>query len=396
MPASLYRKVPSTIPLIRVNDSTRAYWQLALWNWRQHRVKVVAITGSAGKTTTTAMLTAILKRRYRLVQTEGNLNTLTFLPTYLTRLSARHQLMVLEMGMKSLRNIARQCQIVRPSVGAVTNVGEAHAGSLGGVDRVVRAKQELIDGMRSDGTLFLNADDVRSRKLNTRRFQGKVFYFGTQHPATIRAERIRYTTKGMQFDVLIGRKRYPILIPVLGVHNVYNALAAIGMARALGLSMADIQRGLAYFHTPKMRMQLLNGYSGRLLINDAWNANPSAMIAGLKVVRYLANRRPAYVVLGDMLELGEMTRASHQRIGRYVASLPFHGLITIGQHARLISKTALRHGMPRSRVFHFNNHRDLIRHLRRTPSHSVIYFKASRKLHLERVVRELCPKSGPR
>lgn len=396
MPASLYRKVPSTIPLIRVNDSTRAYWQLALWNWRQHRVKVVAITGSAGKTTTTAMLTAILKRRYRLVQTEGNLNTLTFLPTYLTRLSARHQLMVLEMGMKSLRNIARQCQIVRPSVGAVTNVGEAHAGSLGGVDRVVRAKQELIDGMRSDGTLFLNADDVRSRKLNTRRFKGKVFYFGTQHPATIRAERIRYTTKGMQFDVLIGRKRYPILIPVLGVHNVYNALAAIGMARALGLSMADIQRGLAYFHTPKMRMQLLNGYSGRLLINDAWNANPSAMIAGLKVVRYLANRRPAYVVLGDMLELGEMTRASHQRIGRYVASLPFHGLITIGQHARLISQTALRHGMPRSRVFHFNNHRDLIRHLRSTPSHSVIYFKASRKLHLERVVRELCPKSGPR
>lgn len=392
MPTSLYKAVPSTIPLIRVNDSTRAFWQLALWNWRQHRVKVVAITGSAGKTTTTAMLTAILKRKYRLIQTEGNLNTFTFLPNYLTRLSTRHQLLVLEMGMKSLRNIARQCQIVRPSVGAVTNVGEAHAGSLGGAARVVRAKQELIDGMQSGGTLFLNADDPRSRKLSTHRFQGKVFYFGTQSPAAIRAERIRYTTRGMQFDVLIGGQRYPILIPVLGVHNVYNALAAIGMARALGLNMTDIQRGLSHFHSPKMRMQLVNGLSRRLLINDAWNANPSAMIAGLKVVRHLANHRPAYAVLGDMLELGEMTRASHQRIGRYVASLPLRGLITIGRHARLISQAALRHGMPRNRVFHFNNHGDLIRHLRRTPSGSVIYFKASRKLHLERVVRELRPK----
>lgn len=381
--------IPSTVALIRVANPYTSFWRLALWNWRKNPVRVVAITGSAGKTTTTEMLTAILMRKYPLIKTQGNLNTLTFLPMYLARLSSKHKLLVLEMGMKSLRNIARQCSIVKPNLGAITNVGEAHAGSLGGADRVVRAKQELIDGMQSRGTLFLNADDTRSRRLNTRHFRGKILRFGINNPASLQAERVRFTSKGMKFDLLLEGRRHSFSIPVLGVHNVYNALAAIGISRALGLGIHDIQKGLARFPSPRMRMQVIKGTSNRLLINDAWNANPSAMIAGLKVLRHLANNRPAYAVLGDMLELGQISQSAHHLVGKYVASLPLRGLITIGNHAKQIAQAAIHHGMDRNRVSHYTNHQAVIRHLRRTPARSVIYFKASRKLHLEKVVREL-------
>ncbi|WP_170109672.1 UDP-N-acetylmuramoyl-tripeptide--D-alanyl-D-alanine ligase [Melghirimyces profundicolus] len=386
VPAS---SLPGESAVIRVKNNKRAIWRLANWNWKHHSPRVAAVTGSAGKSTTTAMVGTILKKTKRVVHTTENLNTFSFLPSYLLRLSSKDQVLLLEMGMKSLNNIARQCRVVRPEVGAVTNVGEAHAGSLGGLDRVVKAKQELIDGLRKGGTLFLNADCPRSRRLSTRRFQGKVHTFGIQHPSDIQANHLRYTPFGMSFDVKMEGKRGTFRIPTWGEHNVYNALAAIGIARALGMDFSSIKRGLERVKLPKMRLQRLAGTRGRVLINDAWNANPTAMRAGLTVLKHLSGKRTSVAVLGDMQELGNYTWTAHRQVGRFVARMNLDRLVTYGRESREIGKAAVAAGMSPKRVIHFTSRESLIRYLRNTPPRSMIYFKASRKLKLEKIVDSL-------
>lgn len=381
--------IPSSVGLIIVDDTFAAFWRLALWNWNQISARVIGITGSAGKSTTTEMTASILKRKWSLIKTQGNLNTYSFLPSYLVRLSPGHKILLLEMGMKSLNNIARQCRVVRPEIGAITNVGEAHVGSLGGLDRVVRAKQELINGMRPGGTLFLNADDPRSRKLSTHRFKGSVRTFGIYNQADLRAHSVRYTARGMEFRVRLDGIDHTFRIPAFGVHNVYNALVAIGIARTLNVPVQDIQIGLARFQPPKMRLQFVAGRDGRTLINDAWNANPTAMMEGLKVLKHVARGRPVVAVLGDMLELGSLTRWAHQQVGKFVAKISPDWLVTVGKNAREIGTTAVSHGMNPSRVRHFSSRESAARFLQQIPANAVIYFKASRKLRFEKLVRQL-------
>ncbi|OYD09553.1 UDP-N-acetylmuramoyl-tripeptide--D-alanyl-D-alanine ligase [Paludifilum halophilum] len=389
VPEHLSSSLPSGVAVITHRNIPSAYWKLALWNMKKVPVRVVAVTGSAGKSTTTEMIHSILRQRLRTVKTQGNLNTFTFLPSYLLRLKPGDHLLLLEMGMKSLNNIARQCRVVRPQVGAVTNVGEAHVGSLGSLDAIVRAKQELVEGMRPGGTLFLNADCPGSKKLSTKRFRGTRKTFGITNPANLRAENVKYTNTGMTFDVLLDGRKHSFSIPTWGHHNVYNALAAIGIARSLDFSVSQIQRGLARVRLPKMRFQVIRGKSGRRLINDAWNANPSAMKAGLTVLHNMSDNRPTVAVLGNMLELGRYSRWAHQKVGQHAAKLRLKQLVTYGQLAKEIGRTAVANGMDSNKVFHFTNRSALIRHLKQTPEQSIIYFKASRKLHLEKVIDQL-------
>lgn len=381
--------IPQKVTVIQVSDAYQAFWKLALWNYKQFPVKTIGITGSSGKSTTTEMVTSILKQRYPLIKTENNLNTFSYLPHYLTKLEPKHKLLVLEMGMNSLNNIKRQCQIVQPHWGVVTNIGEAHAGSLGGLDLVVKAKQELVDGIRKGGTILINADDPRSRKLSLNRTKGKVLYFGIHNSAFFRASNIRFVSGGMRFNAHIGSQEFPVFLPTYGKHNVYNALAAIGLAWLVGTSIPEIQKGLRSFKPPKMRLQIISGKQGRILINDAWNANPTSMIAGLDVLKQIAPDRLKVAVLGDMLELGNYTKAAHQLVGKHVAKLNLYQLITVGSYGKIIADTAIRHGMNPRRVYHFAHRNDALKHLLQLPKNVVIYFKASRKLRFEKLVKAL-------
>ncbi|WP_380705800.1 UDP-N-acetylmuramoyl-tripeptide--D-alanyl-D-alanine ligase [Salinithrix halophila] len=381
--------LPTRVAVIRVPRASSAVWRLALWNWKQMKVPVIGITGSTGKSTTTTMVDAILKQTHRVVRTHGNLNTFFYLPTYLLRLSPADDILLLEMGMSSLHNIARQCQVVRPHVGVVTNVGEAHVGSLGGLDQVVRAKQEMIDGVRPGGILFLNADCSRSQQLSTRHFQGTICKFGIDQPADIQGEELQYTKEGMRFYARVEGRRLPFRIPLFGEHNVSNALAAIGVVRSLGVPFPAIQRGLARMRPLHMRFQVIQGRQRRTLINDAWNASPSAMQEGLSVLKKIAGNQPAIAVLGDMHELGQYSRFAHTQIGKQAASLNLDGLITFGSQAKAIASAAIANGLDSRQVTHFTNRRALIRFLSQAPENAILYFKASRKLHFERIVQRL-------
>ncbi|WP_054949700.1 UDP-N-acetylmuramoyl-tripeptide--D-alanyl-D-alanine ligase [Numidum massiliense] len=380
---------PKECAVIETKDPYLAFWRLGLWNFRQIPVKVAAVTGSAGKSTTIAMIASVLKKKYRIVATTNNLNTVSFLPTYLCRLSPGHNVLLLEMGMKSLNNIARQCRVVRPQFGAVTNVGEAHFGSLGGSQNILRAKQELVDGMRAGGVLFLNADDARSRQLRIERTEARVFRFGMHRSAHIVASNVRYASNGMTFQVSFNNKPYAFSIPVFGVHNVYNALAAIGMCYTMGIDPALIQRGLAEYKQPSMRLQFVRGKKGTLLINDAWNANPTAMIAGLQVLTAVAKKRYSIAVLGDMLELGSYSHRAHERVGEYIANHPVDQLVTVGSKAKEIAGTAIAKGYSKQKVANFSTRDSALHYLKNAPPNSIIYFKASRKWHFEKLVKAL-------
>lgn len=230
----------------------------------------------------------------------------------------------------------------------MTNIGEAHIGNFGSLNNLVRSKQQLIQGIHPRGTLIINADDPGTKRLNLQLFQGNIIRIGIDQPADLRATHIR-STNGMQFRV----DGIPYFIPTWGKHHVYNALAAIAAARKLGIPAPLIQRGLSRYAVPPGRLQPLPGINGSTLIHDAYNANPSAMIAGLKVLKQIAGSRPAIAVLGNLLELGPYTERGHQRVGHTVARLGISQLITVGSHARTIARAAIMKGMPRNESAHF-------------------------------------------
>ncbi|SEN42008.1 UDP-N-acetylmuramoyl-tripeptide--D-alanyl-D-alanine ligase [Lihuaxuella thermophila] len=380
--------IPSHHPLIIVPNADEALWKLAVRQRSHTKALVIGITGSQGKTTTKEMLASILKRKYITYKSPANNNIALYTPGHLFHLNGSHQAVVLEMGMASLGNIRKQCLLARPTIGVVTNVGEAHVGKLGNsLKNVVKAKQELIDGMNRQGILVLNADDKGSRHLSVANFHGKVVTIGIRKPATLQAKNIRFTTNGMHFTV----NGDPYHIKTWGRHNVYNALAAIAVARVLKLPVPLIQKGLANYDAPSMRLQKVRGINGFLLINDAYNANPSSMIAGLKVLKRVSKQRTSAAVLGDIHELGNYSVPGHSRVGKFVGNkIKPSYLITIGPQAAVIARTAAAHGMPGNRIRSFSTQAAALRFIRSTiPSGSVLYFKASRKMRLEWLVNHL-------
>lgn len=381
-------RVPSHHPVISVANVTRAAYRLAQWLRFRSKAVFIGVTGSAGKTTTKEMIASIAMQKYRTLKSRANNNLFAYIPANLFPLDPTHQVVVLEMGMASLGNIRKQCLYARPSIGVITNIREAHVGRLGNsLKNVALAKQELIDGIRPGGTVILNADDPVSRRLSLKRFRGKVITYGIQNPATFRASQIRFLKSGMSFQT--GGQTF--FIPTWGIHNVYNALAAIAAGRQLGIPMNDIKKGLKSFRPPSMRLEQLKGIKGFTLINDAYNANPSSMIAGLNVLRQLGQNRTTVAVLGDMAELGAYSLEGHRRVGRVVAKqIKPHFLITIGSHAAEIARSAAANGMPRRQIHTFPSQTEaynfIIKHV---PSGAILYFKASRSAHLEKLVKRL-------
>ncbi|TCS93831.1 UDP-N-acetylmuramoyl-tripeptide--D-alanyl-D-alanine ligase [Hazenella coriacea] len=379
--------IPHHHPLIIVSNVNEALWSLARWQRQKSKALVIGVTGSQGKTTTKEMLASILMKKFITFRSPSNLNVAAYTPSHLFHLTGRHQVAVLEMGMRSLGNIRRQCILAKPKIGIVTNVGEAHVGNLGNtLDNVARAKQELINGLDPKGILILNADDPGSKKLSLKNFRGKVIRIGIKNRADLQATAIRFQLNGMHFKV----NGVPYYIKTWGQHNVYNALASIAVARQIGVPTQSIQQGLLHYSSPYMRLQRVQGKNKRLLINDAYNANPSSMIAGLKVLNYISQKRPSVAVLGDIGELGKYSANGHARVGRYVAQTKPTYLITIGSQAAIIARTAQAHGYPANRIRTFTKQAQALHYIHSTiPSGSIVYFKASRKVGLEWLVKQL-------
>ncbi len=308
--------------------------------------RVIAITGSVGKTSTKEVVHAVLAQRYQTFKTPGNRNSVLGLPPALFEMKERHERAVLEMGMFTRGEIARLAEITRPSVGVVTMIDPVHMERAGSLENIVAAKQELVEALPADGAAILNRDEplVMGMAAHT---QADVFTYGLDPSADLWADEIESMgLSGIRFTLHYGPDRLVVQAPLLGRHSVHTALRAAAVGLVEGLAWEEIIQGLQD-EAAELRVITATGPRGALLIDDTYNASPASVLAALNFLRDLPGRRIA--VLGDMLELGTAEAASHQLVGRRakeVADL----LLTVGQRARTIAREAIAVGMPAEQV----------------------------------------------
>lgn len=370
--------------VLTVPDTRTAYQEIA-HAWRmKFDIPVIAITGSNGKTTTKDLTAAVLSGRGAVCRTAGNCNNEIGLPLTLLGLTAEDTAAVVEIGMRGAGQIAALAPVATPTIGIVTNVCEVHMELLGSIENIAQAKAELVQAIPAGGTIILNADDERVAAMRSLAADGvRVVTYGFGIEADVRAEALRCAANGSQFMVTWGSERHDYAIPLVGRHNVSNALAALAAGFVLGLTPQEMQTGLRRLAVTEMRYEVHEVGAWRL-INDAYNASPSSMRAALETTAALyAGRKIA--VLGDMLELGAAAEEAHRAIGQRVAELGFAVLVTYGSLAHYIHKAAKNAG--NIKCVHAASHEEaaVLLHSLLVDGDTVL-FKGSRGMHMEEVI----------
>lgn len=336
--------------LVIVDDVLAALQRLAAYHRSRLDGVVVGITGSTGKTTTKDFVRAVLSTALRTEATTGNRNNELGVP--LTLLGARPDVeaLVVEMGMRGAGQIRELCEIARPSIAAITNIGLTHVEVLGSEQAIADAKAELIECVAPEGEVFLNADDEWSRKV-AERSAAHVTWFGLGADAEVTARDIVIEPSGApSFTLVAPGVERRVALAVLGKHNVYNALCAAAIGLYLGISADRVAEGLANATMTGMRMEVIETAAGVVVLNDAYNANPTSMRAALHTLAEMSAEGRRIAVLGDMAELGSLTDLAHFRLGEEVAALGLDALVSVGSRARRIAEGALAERMPAETV----------------------------------------------
>lgn len=365
-----------------VKNTRKAYQDLALFHRRRFSIPVVAVTGSAGKTSTRALIATVLEQKYNVLQTEKNFNNEIGLPRTLLQLTKEHGACVVELGMRGLGQIKELADIAEPTVGVVTNVGKSHIELLGSQAQIARAKGELVEALGSDGTAVLNQDDKRVAAM-AGKCKGKVVGFGIINDAPVMAGTIKNSEKGLSFTCRCFDQVIDVHMAVIGTHNVYNALAAVAVGRLLGLSEHQMQKGLAEYKGVPMRQELVN-IDNVVFVNDAYNANPASMKEAVDTLVTLTGGRKI-AVLGGMLELGDWAEKEHEKIGTYLADKKVDILIALGDEARFMAKAAKAAGM--NEVYTVTTHAEAAAVLRRIMRQGdTVLLKGSRGFAMEKIL----------
>jgi len=339
------RELGLPVPTILVAEGTVALADLARGVVGRVResgdLKVIAVTGSNGKTTTKNMMRAIFETQGATVAPQGSFNNHVGAPISMLRIDHATKYLVVEMGAGKSGDIARLVAIAKPDIGIVLKVGLAHVGEFGSIDEVQRAKTEMVTDLDPTAIALLNADDHRVAEMASKTVAA-VRWFGLDETAQYRADDVIGSATGTAFTFVVSDRRLPVKLRILGEHHVTNALAALAAADLLGVDLETAVRALeGMVRAERWRMEVLLPDSGAVIINDAYNASPDSMAAALKTlaqVRGPQNRTVA--VLGEMAELGEYSAEEHDRIGRLVVRLNVQQLVVVGAGARGIHNAA--------------------------------------------------------
>ena len=373
------------VGLIEVEDPLEALQKLAAAYRLRFDIPVVVITGSCGKTTTKDMLAAILGRFRKTVATQGNLNNLIGAPLMLLRMNSDTEVAVIEIASNALGEIERLARIINPTMGVITNIGPVHLEGFGSLEGVFREKTSLIPHIRTNGALVIHEEDVPVDRIRSI-FDGTIVTFSFKESADFYAVDIRQDIeRGTEF-LLNGKEK--LLIPVLGEHNVLNALAATATATQLGADMDSIAQGLATFSASSMRMQVCR-CRGATIINDAYNANPRAMRESISTAAAIPAERRIFA-FGDMLELGEHAQEAHLSLGRYIGDVSPDLLYLVGAFRNDVRDGALEAGMQPERIFCFDDTEEVAASLKELlRSGDLLLVKGSRGMRMEKIVQRL-------
>jgi len=326
------RKSDSSKPLIVVESTLKALGDLAsAWRMSFPSLRLAAITGSNGKTTTKEMSAAIVSLKFHTHKNTGNFNNLIGLPLTLLELNSNYERAVVELGMNDFGEIKRLSEISRPDVGAITNIGRAHLEKLGGLDGVARAKGELVESFGPDNIFVVNLDDPRVESIASKTSCKKLTYGIKNESASLRAKDIvQEGLTGIRFVMSFMGKEMPLRINGIGLHNVMNALSAAGIAYSLGCGPDEIRAGLEGFKPGKMRLEVLRSPAGFGIINDTYNANPDSIRSAVNELVALKGSGRSIAVIGDMLELGEASGPEHRALGEYISGAGVDVVVAYG------------------------------------------------------------------
>ena len=374
-----------------VPNSLAALQQMAA-AWRQSLpVEVIGITGSVGKTTTKEMVASVLSQRFQVLKSERNLNNEIGLPLTVLQLTSKHQRAVLEMGMYGLGEIRLLCQIAKPRIGVVTNVGPTHLERLGTIDRIAEAKAELVEALPGAGWAILNGDDPRVQAMASRT-QARVFMYGQESHLDLWADDIESNgLEGIRLRLHHGSDAVYMRVPLLGEHSVHTVLAASAVGLVEGLTWDEIHAGLSIV-PEQLRLVVIPGMNGATIIDDTYNSSPASALAALNLLNELEGRHVA--VLGDMLELGPYEDEGHKLVGRRAAKVVAE-LVVVGPRGRLIGEEALAYGMPAAHVTCVADNAEAISVLReKLQSGDCVLVKGSRGMKMEEIVQGIRGHSG--
>jgi murE/murF fusion protein len=385
------------LPLLVVDDPLAALQELArAWLCSLPTTRI-GLTGSNGKTTTKELLAAALRAcvgNDAVLATEGNLNNHIGVPLTSLRVEAHHRFAILEMGMNHLGEIASYCRYALPQVGLVTNMGTAHAGNVGGVEGVARAKSELLEALPVDGVAIINADDPRCVRDVQRKARCRRISFGSTALADVRVVGVvDLVDGGQRLTLSYRRDQAETTIPLQGRHNALNAAAAVATAVALDLPFATATMGLADVKAARGRLQRRQRADGLMILDDSYNANPDSMEAGLETLKSLPMRGLKMAALGPMLELGEHAPAAHRHIGAAAAQAGIARLFCCGELGRQFAEGARAAGLADVVWAEDSAALALVaqEQLRSDAGDVVLLVKGSRGARMERVVAALLP-----
>lgn len=385
------KKVPSPLPecaALVVEDVRAALGKFAAAYRRSIHIPIVCVCGSNGKTTTKELIASALRQKFTTLWSEASFNNDIGVPLTLLRMEKTHHVAVLEAGTNHPGELAPLVEMIRPQFGVLTNIAREHLEFFGDLAGVAREEGQLAEQLPPGGTLFVNGDNEWTDEI-VRRTRAKVIRVGFGDRNDWRAEKVRLDKGGATFQVVTAKKDFcgEYRVPLLGRHQVMNALFAAVVSEELGVARAEIQRGLADCKPPKMRMQFWEA-NGIRVLDDAYNANADSMVAALETLRDLPLQGRRVAVLGDMGELGAHSEAAHAEVGRRAAELKVGQLFAVGKMAPVMAKAARDAGLPR--VIEFENVEAATKAIKGfLKSGDVILLKASRSTRLERIAETL-------
>ncbi len=381
--------LPEKVPAIFVPDTLEALGKLAHEYRKLFKIPVVAVTGSVGKTSTKEMIAAILAAKYKVHKSKGNYNNDIGLPLSVLEMDDEHEVAVFEMGMRGFDEISALSKIVNPDIAVITNIGISHIERLGSRQNILKAKLEILDGMKDKGIVILNGDDELLSGLRGLLTQKTLFY-GIDENQDIWAYDLSSSgEEGVYFQVKTGENDMKLFIPAPGIHNVHNALAGIAVAEALSMSESEIRKGLENFSGEQMRLSIKEK-DGIKFINDSYNAAPSSMTAALDVLCEIAGEKRKWAVIGDMLELGDWAKEAHRKIGRLVSKSGIEYMVAIGSLAKWYVEGANEDPATKTITKLFANASEAKPYIKTlVQKGDVLLFKGSRIIKMDVLVQEL-------
>lgn len=374
------------IDILAVNDTLKAYQDLAkLWR-SKFSIPVIGITGSNGKTTTKDLTAAVLSGKWNVLKTQANFNNEIGLPMTLLQLNKLYDVAVVEMGMRGLGQIKLLTDIAKPTIGVITNVGETHMELLGSIENIAKAKSEMAQAIEIDGKVVLNADDEHVAKMHEVT-KARPIYFGINHAADVKAFNVKTVGEGKtEFDAFIGENMAHFTLNMLGIHNVYNCLAALAVGYACGLTIEEMQKGLASFKPTAMRFEYKK-VGDFNVINDAYNASPMSTKAALSNLAKVTDGRKI-LVMGDMFELGSVEVKAHEDIAVQAKEAGVSIIVTRGTLTQNTARKAREIGIPE--VYECANHEEAVAILKKVlQKDDTVLFKGSHGMHMEKIIELL-------